>query len=46
MQRRRTIGGFESAWLADLVAVYILENAVDLLMEMEFDGIYRDDGIL
>ena len=25
-----TIGGFESAWLADLVAAYILENAVDL----------------
>ena len=39
-----TIGGFESAGFADLVAAYILENTRDLFDNAIFDGIYRDDG--
>ena len=39
-----TIGGFESAGFADLVAAYILENTRDLFDNAIYDGIYRDDG--
>lgn len=39
------IGAFESAWLADLVASYLLEEAEDLFNGFTYFGIYRDDGI-
>jgi hypothetical protein len=39
-----TIGGCESAWLADLVTAFILENTAELFEETVYDGIYRDDG--
>jgi hypothetical protein len=41
-----TIGGYESAWLADLVAAFVLENCEDLFEEAIYDGIYRDDGLV
>ena len=43
-----TIGGYESAWLADLVASYILDELENHFDEMKYRyyGIYRDDGIL
>ena len=41
-----TIGGYESAWLADLVAAYILENVEDNFSETLFYGMYRDDGLV
>ena len=41
-----TIGGYESAWLADLVAAYVLENTQSFFEEAKFDGIYRDDGLV
>ena len=40
-----TIGGYESAWLADLVAAYILENSRSHFRNCIFDGTYRDDGL-
>jgi len=40
------IGGYESAWLADLVAVFVLENTEESFEETIFDGIYRDDGLI
>eukprot|EP00984_Skeletonema_dohrnii_P023783 scaffold12871_cov72-Skeletonema_dohrnii-CCMP3373.AAC.1 len=39
-----TIGGYESAFLADLVAAFILENTEDLF-EGAYSKIYRDDGV-
>lgn len=42
-----TIGGYESAFLADLVAAFILENLEDLFQNDEgqtYSKIYRDDG--
>ena len=45
--RGLTIGGYESAWLADLVASYILEKLAYLFEETtDYHGIYRDDGIV
>ena len=41
-----TIGGYESVWLADLVAAYLLENATDIFDPTMFKGIYRDDGFV
>ena len=40
-----TIGGYESAFLADLVAAFILENSQDLFENSIYSKIYRDDGI-
>ena len=40
-----TIGGFESAFFADLVAAYIFENTTACFDNSAFNGIYRDDGI-
>jgi hypothetical protein len=40
------IGGFESAWLADLVAAYLLDISSDLFEESLYNKIYRDDGIM
>ena len=41
-----TIGGYKSAWLADLVAGYVLENCGRHFREAKYHGIYPDDGIL
>jgi GIY-YIG catalytic domain len=40
-----TIGGYESAWLADLVGAYILANTQQHFNETKYYGLYRDDGI-
>ena len=45
-ERRLTIGGYELAWLADLVASYILENMKEHFKETHFKGIYCDDRIV
>ena len=46
-ERALTIGGFESAWLADLVAAYILDVTFHRFRRTTmFAGIYRDDGLL
>ena len=34
------IGRYESAWLADLVTSYILENTKEHFKETQFKGIY------
>ena len=45
-ERGLTIGGYESAWLADLVMSYLLEVTYDTLYDpMHFFGVYRDDGL-
>ena len=42
-----TMGGYELAWLADLVAAFILENSKDLFLDDAiYDRIYRDDGVV
>jgi hypothetical protein len=46
MERALTIGGYDSAWLADLVASYILELAENKFEATRFFGMYRDDGNL
>ena len=44
--RGLTIGGYESAWLADLVMSYFLAKMQpDVWNDIEYFGIYRDDGI-
>ena len=45
-KRGLTIGGFESAWLADLVAAYILKTTENLFSDFIYLGIYRDDGFI
>ena len=42
-----TIGGYESAFFADLEAAYILEKAEDIFYFYDslFNEIYHDDGI-
>ena len=40
-----TIGGFESAFLADLVAAFILENSQDLFENSIYSKIYHNNGI-
>jgi hypothetical protein len=42
--RGLTIGGYESAWLADLVGAYILDHTQHLFEETIFEGFYEDDG--
>ena len=45
LKRVLTIGGYDSAWLADLTACYILERAEPVWSEQfEYFKIYRDDG--
>jgi hypothetical protein len=39
-----TIGGYESAWLADLVGAFILANTKQMFVKAKFYGLYRDDG--
>ena len=42
-----TIGGYESAWLADLVASFILDKVEEILKDTtNYAGIYRDDGFI
>ena len=41
-----TIEGYESAWLADLVASYILEKRNKMFVETKYHGIYRDDSFI
>ena len=46
-KRGLTIGGYESAWLANLVAAWILENNEKLFRRTSlYHGIYRDDGLI
>ena len=42
-----TIGGYESAWLADLAIAFLLEQRLirDHFKMCTYFGIYRDDGI-
>jgi len=40
-----TVGGHESAWLADLVAACILDNTEQHFQDAAFSGIHRGDGI-
>jgi hypothetical protein len=41
-----TIGGYESAWLADLTMAYLLEDMdQEAIRETKYFGIYRDDGL-
>jgi hypothetical protein len=42
----RGFGGYEWAWLADLVAAFVLENGKDLFDDAVYDGIYRDNGLV
>jgi hypothetical protein len=41
-----TIGGHKSAWLANLVAAFVLENCEDLFEDAVYNRIYRDDGLV
>ena len=42
-----SIGGYESAWLADLVASYFFDALEDRFVNiMQYWGIYRDDGLV
>ena len=40
------IGGYESAFLADLVASFLLEKTNHHFENTKFHGIYRDDGLV
>ena len=40
------IGGYESAFLADLVASYLLEMTKNHFTNTRYHGIYRDDGMI
>ncbi len=44
--RGLTIGGYESAWLADLCMAYVMDNSRDILDKLVYDGINRDNGIV
>ena len=44
--RGLTIGGYESAWLADLTITFVLERArKDIFLDFKYFSVYRDDGI-
>ena len=45
-ERPLTIGGYESAWLADLVVSFIIDNLQEFFIATRYHGIYRDDGIV
>ena len=40
------IGGYKSAFLANLVALYLLEETAEHFEKTKFHGIYRDDRIV
>eukprot|EP00957_Ditylum_brightwellii_P007300 554564-Ditylum_brightwellii.AAC.1 len=39
------IGGYKSAFLADLVASYLLEMTGKKFIKAQYKGIYRDNGL-
>jgi hypothetical protein len=41
-----TIGGYESAWLADLVTAFVLENTAQFFDEAAHDGTHRENGLV
>jgi hypothetical protein len=43
--RGLTIGGYKSALLANLCMAYIMDNSRDIIDELIYEGIYRDDSI-
>ena len=45
-QRGLAIGGFESAWLSDVVMAFLMENTKNLFEYSIFSGFYRDDGLV
>ena len=46
-ERDLTIGVYKSAWLADLVASYLLDNSEDLFESTSrYCGVYRDGNII
>lgn len=41
------IGGYELAWLVDIVASYLLDNLEDILVSTyRYHGTYINDGII
>ena len=44
--RGLTIGGYESAFLSDLVGAYLLECTANHFQNTKFRGLYRDDGLV
>ena len=45
-QQRLAIGGYESAFLANLVAPYLIEKYKTLINRKTCHGIYQDDGLV
>ena len=45
-EQRLAIGGYESVFLADLVASYLFEKASPIFRPTIYLGIYRDDGLV
>ena len=45
-EQRLAIGGYESAFLANLVASYLFDEAKDNFRPTIYHGIYRDDGMV
>lgn len=45
-KRGLTIGGYESIWLADLAAAYVLDLTKNCFNQIMYRGLYRDDGII
>ena len=43
--RGLTIGGYESAWLSDVVGAFIFDMNADNFVDMNYHKIYRDDGL-
>jgi hypothetical protein len=43
--RGLAIGGYESAFLADMVVSFLFEKTIDMFDNTIYKGIYRDDGI-
>ena len=45
-EQELAIGGYESTFLADLVASYLFEKASPIFRPTIYHGIYRDDGLV
>ena len=45
-QRGLIIGGYEFAWLADLVADYLLKQTEELFRDFIYHSIYRNDRFI
>ena len=39
------IGGYESAWLADMAIAYIFEQSKEEIKELLFKAKYKDNGL-